>query len=80
MQTKWQEKNNKLVAEFEFADFSEALAFANRVGEIAESINHHPDIAIHDYKNVRIETTSHDAGETITEKDYQLADAIDKIS
>ena len=64
---------------FAFKDFSEALLFVNKVGEIAESQNHHPDIAIENYNHVRIATTTHDEGNVVTEKDYKLAGAVDTI-
>jgi 4a-hydroxytetrahydrobiopterin dehydratase len=39
----WQEVDGALEREFRFRDFAEALAFVNRVGELAEAENHHPD-------------------------------------
>ena len=75
----WIEENNILAQTFVFKDFSEALSFVNKVGDIAESQNHHPDICIQNYKEVLIKTTTHDAGNTITKKDYELAKAIDTV-
>lgn len=77
--TGWNEAENALQKTFSFSDFKEALAFVNRVGEIAERLQHHPDIRIV-YKKVSISTTTHDAGNTVTEKDEQLAEAIDSTS
>jgi 4a-hydroxytetrahydrobiopterin dehydratase len=75
----WCEKNHRLTRDFAFNSFAEALAFINRVGEMAERQNHHPTI-INTYNRVRLELTTHDAGNTVTEKDWALARAIDDFS
>ncbi len=75
----WTKKRNRLVREFKFKDFREALKFTNSVGKVAEKLQHHPDIIMHDWNQVRIETTTHDAGYKITERDHKLAKAIDKL-
>jgi 4a-hydroxytetrahydrobiopterin dehydratase len=72
----WHETDNKLVRHFEFADFVEAFAFMTRVALIAEKMDHHP-FWTNVYNKVTIELTTHDAGNTITEKDRALAEAID---
>ena len=64
--------------EFTFPDFKEALAFVNKVGEIAEAKQHHPDIML-SYGKVQISLTTHDA-DGLTEKDFDLAKEIDKIN
>jgi 4a-hydroxytetrahydrobiopterin dehydratase len=43
-----------LAKEFEFANFSEAIGFVNKILPLAEIVNHHPDILIHSYKKVKI--------------------------
>jgi len=75
----WQEQDNKLVRDFEFADFSEAFAFMTRVALIAEKMDHHPWWS-NVYNKVRIELTTHDAGNTVTDKDRKLASAIDQLT
>ena len=74
----WQENNNKLSRSFEFKDFSEAWAFMNRVALLAEKMDHHPNWS-NVYNKVDIELTTHDAGNSITERDRKLAKAIDKL-
>ncbi len=74
----WTEKYNKLTREFIFADFLEALRFTNRVGRAAEKLGHHPEIYL-TWGLVKIETTTHEAGNKITQKDRDLANIIDKI-
>jgi 4a-hydroxytetrahydrobiopterin dehydratase len=75
----WEEKDNKLYKKFEFADFSEAFGFMTRVALAAEAMNHHPE-----WKNVwnRVEfwLSTHDAGDTVTEKDRKLAKKIDELA
>ena len=75
----WQEQDNKLVRDFQFADFSEAFAFMTRVALAAEKMDHHPWWS-NVYNKVRIELTTHDKGNTITDKDRKLAEAIDKLT
>jgi 4a-hydroxytetrahydrobiopterin dehydratase len=67
----WDEVDQALQRTFSFADFSEALAFVNRVGELAEAENHHPDIAV-DYNKVTLRWWTHTAG-GITDRDRELA-------
>jgi 4a-hydroxytetrahydrobiopterin dehydratase len=68
----WSEVDGALQREFEFADFAEALAFVNRVGELAETENHHPDIELGWGRVVlRWRTHSEDA---ITDRDRELAE------
>ncbi len=74
----WKTVNNKLVKEFVFANFAEAVEFVNKIVPIAEKADHHPDIFIHSYKKVRIELMTHSKGK-ITDKDYNLGKEIDLI-
>lgn len=67
----WTEVGDALERTFELPSFVEALAFVNRVGELAEAENHHPDIAI-SYRNVTLRWWTHTAG-GITERDRDLA-------
>ncbi len=75
----WKEENSKLVQTFEFKDFQEAFAFMTRVAFLAEAHQHHPNWS-NVYNKVQIELTTHDKGNTITEKDRKLAKAIDEIN
>lgn len=71
----WIEKDNKLCAEFKFNDFIEAFSFMTKVAIVAEKMNHHPNWS-NVYNTVNIELTTHDKGNTITEKDRTLAEKI----
>lgn len=79
MKSNWEEKDGYLEKLFVLSDFREALNFVNKVGDIAEEHNHHPNIALLNYKEVFVQTTSHDAGNIVTEKDNLLTKAIDGI-
>lgn len=74
----WQETNNQLYRKFQFADFSEAFAFITRVAILAEKQNHHPTWT-NTWNTVEIWLCSHDAGNTITDRDHKLAASIDKL-
>jgi 4a-hydroxytetrahydrobiopterin dehydratase len=68
----WTEVDDALERTFELPSFVEALAFVNRVGELAESESHHPDIAIH-YRQVTLRWWTHTAG-GVTDRDRELAE------
>ncbi len=75
----WTEQNNRLKKNFKFKDFSEAFAFMTRVAMIAEKMDHHP-FWTNVYNTVNIELSTHDAGDTVTDKDRKLAQAIDRLA
>jgi 4a-hydroxytetrahydrobiopterin dehydratase len=74
----WTEEKNALVRSFRFRNFSEAFAFMTRVALLAEKMEHHPEWT-NVYNRVDIRLSTHDAGNTVTEKDRMLAAAIDRI-
>ncbi len=74
----WTEENNKLTRHFKFANFVEAFAFLTKVAILAEKHNHHPEI-YNVYSKVTIHLNTHEAGNIVTEKDRQLAAAIDGV-
>ena len=67
-----------LVRSFAFADFKQALAFVNRVGEIAEEQGHHPDILLA-WGKAEITLWTH-AAKGLTESDFIIAAKIDRLS
>lgn len=75
----WNESDNKLYRKFDFNDFSEAFAFIVRVAMLSESHNHHPTWT-NTYNTVEIWLTTHDEGNQVSEKDWKLAKAIDKLA
>jgi 4a-hydroxytetrahydrobiopterin dehydratase len=74
----WKLEKGEIVRNLSFADFVGAMRFVNAVAEKAEAAGHHPDIDIR-YNKVRLALVSHDAG-GLTEADFKLADAIDKLA
>jgi len=68
----WQERDDALVREFELPSFPAAIEFVDRLAELAESANHHPDIDIR-YRKVTVRWTTHSEG-GITEKDREMAE------
>jgi len=74
----WKEENNQLKQSFQFVDFVEAFAFMTRVAFAAEKMNHHPNWS-NVYNKVEITLFTHDANNSITEKDIKLSKMIDEI-
>lgn len=74
----WQETGNALYQKFSFINFSEAFAFMTRVAFLAEAMNHHPRWT-NVYNTVEIWLNTHDAGDTVTAKDRELAKKIDAL-
>lgn len=72
------EENNKLSATFKFTDFVAAFAFMTEVAFWAEKQNHHPNWS-NVYNTVNIDLMSHDAGNTVTARDYKLAKKIETL-
>jgi 4a-hydroxytetrahydrobiopterin dehydratase len=73
----WTSADGSLVRRFEFTNFAAALAFVNAVGEIAERLDHHPDITF-GWGYAEIRTTTHDRG-GITPFDVELARLINGL-
>ncbi len=74
----WTVSSDKLSKKFVFANFAESLSFVNRVGEIADAIDHHPDI-LFGWGYAEFFITTHDAG-GITARDFDLAKKIEEIT
>lgn len=69
---------DRLARDFRFKDFAQALAFVNRVGELAEAEGHHPDVRLA-WGRVGIELWTH-AIDGLSEADFVLAAKIDRVS
>jgi 4a-hydroxytetrahydrobiopterin dehydratase len=74
----WTTQDNALCATFTFTDFVTAFAFMSAVALVAEKQNHHPAWS-NVYNLVSFRLNTHDANDTVTEKDCLLAKAIDNI-
>ena len=71
----WSLNGDSLQRTFSFDDFVGAMAFANRIADVAQQMRHHPDIMIR-FNKVTLTLTTHDAG-GLTEQDFSLARATD---
>jgi 4a-hydroxytetrahydrobiopterin dehydratase len=74
----WKEADGALEREFEFDDFPQAVAFVNRIAELAQAADHHPDIDIR-YRRVTLRWSTHSAG-GITDRDRELAAQADGLA
>jgi len=73
----YDEESIKILAGFEFENFADCIEFTNSVAEIAEELDHHPDILIHDYKYVTVFTNTVSIN-GITESDFDLIKMIEE--
>ena len=73
----WTFENGALFKRVEFENFSSSLTFVNKVGEIAEAVDHHPDITF-GWGYAELRTTTHDRG-GVTDVDFALVEKIDEI-
>ena len=74
----WEMQESSLVRRFSFPSFAAAMVFVNLVAELAESIDHHPDISIN-YRSVMLRSWSHDSA-GITMRDFKLAIGVNGIT
>ena len=68
----------RIQRKFTFKNFKEALNFVNKVGKLAESEDHHPDILLHNYRKVTITLTTHSI-KGLSENDFIMATKINQI-
>jgi 4a-hydroxytetrahydrobiopterin dehydratase len=73
----WSLEDGAIVKGFSFENFKESLNFVNKVGEVAERMEHHPDIVIQ-FDTVRLSLVTHSEN-GVTNKDFALAEEIDKL-
>ncbi len=74
----WEREGEAIVRDWTFADFKEAMAWVNRVADLAEEANHHPDISVHDWNKVRLTLSTH-SEDRITDNDRAMAGRIDQL-
>lgn len=74
----WRREGEALVRDWRLADFAAAIAFVERVAEVAEESNHHPDILVHGWNKVRLTLSTHSEG-GITAADLALAQRLDAV-
>lgn len=74
----WTEDGLALYRKFVFSDFATAFAFMTKVALLAEKMDHHPTWR-NTWNKVEIWLSTHEAGNTVTEKDRKMAEAIDQL-
>lgn len=74
----WKEENDRLTKKFEFDNFLHVMTFMTECSYHIEKMNHHPEWT-NVYNIVDVTLTTHDAGNTVTEKDRKLAQKMDEI-
>ena len=75
----WVRQDEEIVRDYKLENFGDAVALVNRVAEAAEQRNHHPDILIHGWNNVRLSLTNHAAG-GLTAVDFEMAEQFDSLA
>ncbi len=78
LDSQWRLEGTSIVRDLSFADFAAAVAHFNRVAEIAETYDHHPDILLHGWNKLKLSLTNHAAG-GLTEIDFDLAASLDAL-
>ena len=76
--TGWRREEDAIVRDHRFEDFAAAMAFVNRIAEVAEEANHHPDILVHGWNNVRLILSTHSVG-GLTQADLDMAGRLDAV-
>jgi 4a-hydroxytetrahydrobiopterin dehydratase len=72
----WERRGETIAKQYTFKEFMGGIRFINRIAEIAEQMDHHPDMTVN-YRRITFTLSTHDQG-GITEKDVKLADAIER--
>ncbi len=75
---RWTREGDEIVRDWKLEDFAAAIAFVNRVADVAEAANHHPDILVHGWNKVKLALTNHSAG-GLTEADFEMATKFDAL-
>lgn len=74
----WRDDDGAIVKAYELESFREAIAFVNRLAELAEAANHHPDLGV-SYRTVTVTLTTHSAG-GVTQRDVDMAARVEQAA
>lgn len=74
----WEVVNNQLYKKYKFKDFPSAIHFMSMAAPEIDHLNHHP-VWQNTYNSVEVWLCTHDAGNTITPKDHELAAVLDRV-
>ena len=75
----WRLTGEAIEKNYMFSDFKHAIEFINRVAVVAEEQNHHPDILLWNWNNVKLTLTTH-AVKVLSKNDFVLAAKIDRMN
>tara|TARA_B100001093_G_scaffold107297_1_gene99549 strand:- start:311 stop:598 length:288 start_codon:yes stop_codon:yes gene_type:complete len=75
----WENEDHILKHKFHFKDYFETIKFINEVADIANTQKHHPTMIV-DFDRVQVLITTHEIGNMLTQKDFDLAKAIEIVS
>ena len=75
----WRNEGGGLVRDYSLPNFESAIQFVHSVAGVAEVANHHPDILVHQWNQVRITCSTHSEG-GVTDADLALAKQIDELA
>ena len=73
----WSLEGDAMKKSWEFSDFKEAMKFINKVADLANELDHHPEM-FNVYNKVELKFSTHDAG-GLTDRDFKIAAAIDRL-
>ena len=74
----WERDGDEIVRNIKLENFVAVIAVVNRVADIAEEHNHHPDILVHGWNKLKLSLTNHSAG-GLTEVDFEMAGRFDAV-
>ena len=74
----WKKNGETIFIEYRMQDFSSAVELVDRIAVLAEGMDHHPDIHLTGYRNLRLELSTHAIG-GLSENDFALAAKIDGL-
>jgi len=74
----WRREGGAIVLNVKLDDFKSAMAYVNKVADTAEEANHHPDILVHGWNQVRLTLSTHSEG-GLTQNDLDMAKRIDAL-
>lgn len=75
----WERSGSTLRKTWQLKGFLTAMTFANAIAHVAQQLDHHPDLTVHDYNQLTLVTTTHSAG-GVTPNDFRLAQAVESLS
>jgi 4a-hydroxytetrahydrobiopterin dehydratase len=74
----WKLADDSIEKNYKFSNFRQAIEFINKVADVADAENHHPNILLWNWNNVKLTITTH-AIKGLSEKDFALATRVDQI-